>query len=76
MAEKLFFDKSARLDVLNLIEKTVDQEGFIVEKENLSQRVLTFDLQEIKVEDFGGVKKGSEVFIKDNLVSLLKYIKR
>lgn len=70
------FDISVRRKVLNFLNKDVDNEGFIVEKENPKQKVLAFDGgQEVSLEEFGGVKKGSEVFIKDNLVSLMRLSK-
>ncbi len=73
---KLTFDKSVKEDILDLLDKAVDKEGMIVEKSTPNQRVLTFDSQEISFTEFGGVKRGSEVFISDNLVSLMRFIKR
>lgn len=70
------FDDSTKLDILSFIDKTVDKEDFIVEKANPSQRVLTFDGEEITQKEFGGVKKGSEVFIKDDIISLLRISKQ
>ena len=68
----LTFDESAKLDILDFIDKGVDSEDFIVEKSNPSQRVLTFEGQEISKKEFGGVKRGSEVFIKDDIISLIR----
>ncbi|MBU0662702.1 MAG: hypothetical protein ABH854_00585 [Candidatus Diapherotrites archaeon] len=76
MAAQITFDKNARKDILDLLDKTVDEDGLIVEKEKPEQKVLTFDGEEISLEEFGGVKRGSEVFIKDNLVSLIRLSKR
>ena len=73
---QITFDKSAKKDVLELLGKNVDSEGFIVEKDNPQQKVLTFDGQEITVDEFGGIQKGSEVFIKDDLVSLMEFLKK
>ncbi|MFH1664515.1 MAG: hypothetical protein ABH986_06995 [archaeon] len=72
---KITFDKSAKKEIFDLLGKDVDKDGYIVEKENPSQRVLAFDEQEIKADEFGGYKKGSEIFIRDNVVSLFKFIK-
>lgn len=69
------FDKTSKRDVLSFLNKTLDNDGFIVEKDNPEQRVLTFDGQEISLDEFGGVQKGSEVFIKNNLVSLMRLSK-
>ncbi len=68
----LTFDESAKLDILDFIDKSVDSEEFIVEKSNPSQRVLTFEGQEILKKEFGGVKRGSQVFIKDDIISLIR----
>lgn len=65
------FDASAKRDILDLFNKAVDEEGYIVEKNNSTQKVLTFDGEEIKVEQFAGIRKGSEIFIKSDLVSLI-----
>ncbi len=73
---KLTFDVSAKEDILKCLNKAIDKEGFIVEKNNPSQRVLTVDGEEISIEEFGGVQKGSEVFIKNDLVSLMKLSKQ
>lgn len=69
------FDKTSKRDVLSFLNKTLDNDGFIVEKDNPEQKVLAFDGQEISLDEFGGVQKGSEVFIKNNLVSLMRLSK-
>ena len=71
----LTFTKSAKTGILDLLDKTIDEEGMIVEKENPKQRVLTFERQEISLEEFGGVQHGSEVFISNNFVSLMRLSK-
>ncbi len=69
------FDDSAKKDVLDLLDKMVNKEGLIVEKSNPTQKVLTFEGRELHIDNFGGIKKGSEVFIEKNLVSLIKLSK-
>lgn len=66
------FDKSAKDFVLETFNKSTDDEGYIVEKDSPNQRVLTPDGEEIKKEEFAGIKKGSEKYIKSDLVSLIK----
>lgn len=66
------FSKSATDFILNTFDKAVDEKGLIIEKNKPSQRVLAPDGQEIHVSEFAGIKKGSEVFIKSDLVSLIK----
>jgi len=72
---KIVFDDSSKELILELLDKTVDEEGFIVEKNNPKQRVLSSDGNELNLDDFGGVKNGSEIFIEDNVVSLVKLSK-
>lgn len=72
---KITFDESAKLDILEFLNKTV-KDGLIVEKNTPSQKVLTFDNQEITLDEFGGVQKGSEVFIKNDLISVMKFLRR
>lgn len=66
------FDKSAREFILESFNKTIDEEGFIVEKSNTEQRVRTPDGDEISELEFAGVKEGSEVFIKSDLLSIIE----
>ena len=72
---EITFSKSAKEDILDLYGKSVDNEGFIVEKENPSQRVLTPNGEEIRNEEWGGVRKGSEAFIKNDTFSLIELAK-
>lgn len=72
---RLEFDETAVKDILEYFDKTIDEEDYIVEKSNPEQRVLTIEGEEIKSSEFGGIKKGSEVFIKKDLVSLFRLAK-
>ncbi|MBI5073354.1 hypothetical protein HZA99_06060 [Candidatus Woesearchaeota archaeon] len=69
------FDEIAKNDILDFLDKSVNDEGYIVEKKDPEQKVLTFDGEEISSEEFGGAKKGSEVFIKSDLISLMRFSK-
>lgn len=66
------FDTSARTFILDTFEKTIDREGFLVEKDNPTQRVLALDGQEIQEDKFGGIRRGSEIYIKSDLSSLIE----
>lgn len=76
MGTKQVFSKEVKKEILELLDKDVDEKGIIIEKDKPEQKVLTIEGEEISFEKFGGVRKGSEVFIKDNLVSLIKLSKR
>ena len=64
------FEKAAKEVVLDAFNKGVDKEGYVVEKNNPKQRVLSQDGNEIKATEFGGIIAGSEIFIKSDLISL------
>ena len=66
------FDKTARKFILESFNKTTDEEGYVVEKSNIKQRVLSPDGDVVKEIEFAGVKKGSEVFIKSDLLSIIE----
>jgi hypothetical protein len=73
MSKKIItFDESAKKELLSALGKTVDKEGFITERKT-SQRVLTRDGEEIKASEFAAYKKGSEIFVKKDLISLIKF---
>jgi len=72
----IVFDKNARKEILDLLDKSVNDEGIIVEKEDPDVHVLAIDGTELTLDEFGGVKKGSEVFIKSDLVSLMRLARR
>lgn len=72
---RLTFDKSSREEVLGYVDKSINVDGLIVEKDNPEQKVLSTDGDEVHIDEFGGVQKGSEVFIKKDLISLMRLSK-
>jgi len=73
---EIVFDNSSKNFILDLFDKKVDKEGFIVEKANEKQRVITFELEELKLDKFGGIQKGSEIFIEDNFISIFRLLNK
>ena len=73
---KIAFDDSAKEYILSLFDKKVNEEGEVLEKDS-EEPVKSFEGNPLTLEDFGGIKKGSELFIENNVVSLfrLKYRK-
>ncbi len=65
------FDRRIKNFVLETFDKIV-KEGLIFEKKNPSQAVIALDGQEVTYEQFAGIKKGSEIIIKSDLISLMK----
>lgn len=66
------FDTSLKNEILSCFGKTIDQEGYIVEADNPSERVITPDGEYITLDEFAGIRKGSEIFIKSDLPSLIE----
>ncbi|MCL4326601.1 MAG: hypothetical protein M1481_07310 [Candidatus Thermoplasmatota archaeon] len=64
------FDESAREYILTLFNKKI-VDGKVFEKDS-DEVVMSFEGNQLSVDEFGGVKKGSEIFIEDNIVSLIK----
>lgn len=69
---KITFTRTAQDFILDAFDKTKDSEGYLVEKSNLNQRVLTKDGEEISEDHFAGIRKGSQIYIKSDLVSLMR----
>lgn len=68
---KITFDSSARKDILNFFDKEVNEDNIIVES-STKELVLGMDGSEIYEKEFAGIKKGSEIFLKSDLISMLK----
>ena len=76
MKIKVVFEKTLKKEVLDIFGKKVDEDETIVEKDDPTQKVLTPDGEDIKLTEFAGIAKGSQVFIKSDLVSLINFSKR
>ena len=67
----LTFDTDSAEFVLDCFDKAVDGEGYVVERGNREQKVLTTRGEEIKRSQFGGIRKGSAIFIKSDIESVI-----
>ncbi|MBI3317916.1 MAG: hypothetical protein HYZ90_02040 [Candidatus Omnitrophica bacterium] len=76
MSETITFDKAAKHYILEAFGLGLDKEGYIVERDNPSQKVLTVDGDEITEGEFAGIKKGSLLFFKSDLPSLIELADR
>lgn len=70
---KITFEKGLAEKILGGFGKRVDDSGYIVDS-STNKRVLSPDGEEVKLSDFAGIVPGSEVFVKSDIVSLIKYI--
>ena len=68
---RIVFEKGLRDFVLDAFDKTA-KDGFVVEKSNPEQKVLTPRGEEIPLKQFAGVRKGSVIFVKNDIVSLVE----
>ena len=71
MSLRVTFDSSARDFILDAFGKA-GRDGFIVEKSKPDQKVITPRGEEIPIQDFAGVRKGSVIFVKTDIVSLVE----
>lgn len=68
------FDAASKQEILSFFGKTTDPDGYIIEAENPTQRVITPDGEDITIEEFAGIRNGSEIYIKSDLPSLIELI--
>lgn len=65
-------DPQTKSFILGLFNKKVDNENYIVEVSS-GERVIDTDGNEITFDEFGVIRNGSEIFIKNNIVSLINF---
>jgi len=72
---KIIFGESRKDFILDILGKSVDNEGFIIEKNNPKVRVQTPEGREITKDQLAVIVKGSQKFIAGDLTSLMKLSK-
>lgn len=70
---KLLFHKETLSLILEAFGKSINGDEIIIET-STQEPVLTPDGEEIEAINFGGIKKGSEIFIKDDLLSIMNLV--
>lgn len=73
MPPNITFGSSASETVLEQFGKTVDDEGYIIDEET-GERVTTRKGEEIKIGEFGGIGKGSQIFVKKDFNSASDFV--
>ena len=68
------FDAASKQEILSFFGKTTDKDGYIIEADNPTQKVITPDGEDITIEEFAGIRNGSEIYIKSDLPSLIELI--
>lgn len=72
------FDKLLTTDILSAFGKTTkidDGEEFIIDGAT-GEKVLTQNGEPIRISEFAGLTKGSEIYLKSDLVSLIQYVEK
>ena len=68
------FEESFKEDIIkNVLEKDINNCGTIIDRDT-KEEVLTQKGESINVKNFGGFKNGSEIFIKNDIVSLMDHL--
>ncbi|PYZ02651.1 hypothetical protein C8039_03060 [Halogeometricum sp. wsp3] len=75
MSTTLTFDESAAEFLIESFGKTTDGEGYIVDPQR-NERETTPEGNEIHIDDFAGVEKGSQLFLDDDFTTLVEHVKR
>lgn len=70
----LSFDSSVKRTILDIFDKTVDKNNYVIEKSYPNNRVQTPQGDELTLNDFVGISKGSLVFIKNDFLSLINLV--
>lgn len=70
---RIIFNNSLSSEILKAFGKTIDKQGYIVSG-RAKKRVFSQDGDEIRLEEFAGVIPGSEIYLKSDIVSLIKYV--
>lgn len=68
----IVYDKSMRGVILQALDKRVDDDDYLIDSSG--DLVLTSSGEQIKEKDFGGIIKGSEIYLKKDIDSLIKYL--
>ncbi|HEX7413831.1 MAG TPA: hypothetical protein VF411_07270 [Bacteroidia bacterium] len=67
---KLLFTKRSLPLILEAFGKSINEDGLIIDTKT-GEPVFTPENEEIEATEFGGLKKGSEKFIKSDLYSIM-----
>lgn len=72
MKDIITFSKDTKDFILSAFGKTTDGEGYVVEANNIKQRVTTSRGEVVRVDELAAIKKGSLIFVKSDLPSLIE----
>lgn len=67
----IVFDASAKQFILEIFNKTVNQNNIIIDK-TTKEEVLSINGDKIALDEFTGIGKGSLLFVKKDLPSIIE----
>jgi hypothetical protein len=70
MNKTITFDSQLAKTILDYLNMTVNEEEYIVEKDDPTKKVLTIDGECVKLEEFAGFYRG--YLIKSDVISLMR----
>jgi hypothetical protein len=74
MSTVITFDKEFKPVILEAFEKKI-KGGIIVERDSEAP-ALTTNGEVVAAKEFAGIKHGSEIFIKNDITSLIEFAKK
>ncbi len=72
---KIIFDKNLSPEILKAFGKETDKEGYIINK-STRKKVLSPDGDDVHIKEFAGIIPGSEIYLKSDIISLIKYVEK
>ena len=70
---KITFATKLKEKVLDQFGKAVGNENYIVEKKT-GNRILSSEGEDVHLKEFSGIKRGSEIYLKSDIISLIKFV--
>lgn len=72
---RVTFDKRLKREILSAFGKQVASDGYLTDSKS-GKHVLASDGEHILFDDFGGIIKGSWIYLKSDILSLIQYVDR
>lgn len=72
----IYYDKSLKSDFLKAQQLEVDELGYVVDSKTGKRIVDDLDKKQVKVKSFGGIRKGSRLFLTENVRTVVREAER
>lgn len=67
----IYYDKSLKADFLKAQKLATDKMGYVVDT-TTGKRIVDSDKKQVKVKSFGGIRKGSRIFLAENVKTVVR----